>query len=322
MIRMTHDKAPLRRFALLLFLLATAVHPLGAQQPAPQTAASQAAAPQRAGWPRVLLVTAHPDDDALFGGSVYKITHSLGGRVDVAVITNGEAGFHYSELAIPIYHLDLTDEKVARESLPGIRKKEMMAGGAIVGITNFFFFDQKDEKNTTDLKESMADWDVDYVREHLRRILLNGDYDFVFVMLPTATTHGGHQGAALLGLEVVSQLPADHRPIVLAATGGKKGKPPIEFPGRPELPLTRMKPGAPVFEFDRTRKFGYNDKLDYNIVVNWEIAEHKSQGAMQLVMNLLEVEQYFYLDFNRDDGIPKARALFDRLAQAPPIARP
>jgi LmbE family N-acetylglucosaminyl deacetylase len=308
-------------FAVLLALLLAT--PLAAQQATAVPAAPSAApapAPQRAGWPHVLLVTAHPDDDALFGGSVYKITHSLGGRVDVAVVTNGEAGFHYSELAIPIYHLDLTDEKVAREVLPGIRKKEMMAGGAIVGISNFFFFDQKDEKNTTDLKESMADWDVDYVREHLRRIILNGDYDFVFVMLPTATTHGGHQGAALLALEVVSQLPADHRPIVLAATGGKKGKPPVEF-SRPELPLTKMKPGVPVFEFDRTHKFGYNDKLDYNIVVNWEIAEHKSQGAMQLVMNLLEVEEYFYLDFNRDDGVAQAKALFDRLAQAPPIAK-
>jgi LmbE family N-acetylglucosaminyl deacetylase len=318
---MIRSNAPLRLFALLLVLVATAVRPLPARQAAPQPAAPQAtAAPQRAEWPRVLLVTAHPDDDALFGGSVYKITHSLGGRVDVAVVTNGEAGFHYSDLAIPIYHLDLTDEKVAREYLPGIRKKEMMAGGAIVGIRNFFFFDQKDEKNTTDLKESMASWDVDLVRSRLRGIMENGSYDFVFVMLPTATTHGGHQGAALLGLEVASQLPAGHRPIVLAATGHKKGQPAVVFTGRPELPLTRIKPGAPVLEFDRTHKFGLNDRLDYNIVVNWQIAEHKSQGVMQLAMNGLEVEQYFYFDFNRDDGIAQAKALFDRLAQAPPIA--
>ena len=307
---------PLFRLGLLLLLIVTAGS-LAAQPPVSQPGFT----PPRPDWPRVLLVTAHPDDDALFGGSVYKITHSLGGQVDVAVVTNGEAGFHYSELAIPIYHLNLTDEKIAREYLPGIRKKEMMAGGAIVGIRNYFFFDQKDEKNTTDLKESMADWNVEPVRSRLREILTKGDYDFVFVMLPTATTHGGHQGAALLGLETVSQLPADHRPIVLAATGHKKDKPAVEFAGRPELPVTKIKPGAPVFEFDRTRKFGYNDRLDYNIVVNWQIAEHKSQGAMQLGMNGLEIEQYFYLDFNRDDGIPQAKALFDRLAQAPASAK-
>jgi LmbE family N-acetylglucosaminyl deacetylase len=271
-------------------------------------------------WPRVLLVTAHPDDDALFGGSVYKITHSLGGVVDVAVVTNGEAGFHYSDLAVPIYHLDLTDEKIARQYLPGIRKKEMMAGGAIVGIRNFFFFDQKDEKNTTDLKESIASWDADLVRRRLREILSGDAYDFVFVMLPTATTHGGHQGAALLGLETVSQLPAGHRPVVLAAAGYKKGKPPVAFTGRDELPLTRIRPGAPVFEFDRTQKFGYNNRLDYNIVVNWQIAEHKTQGVMQFNMNGLDVEQYFYLDFNGDAGLAPAKTLFERLAQ-PAAAR-
>src|SRR5262245_2738962 len=85
------------------------------------------------GGPRVLLVTAHPDDDALFAGAVYQITHALDGRVDVAVVTNGEGGYKYSDLSVPIYGIDLTDEKVARERLPGIRKKEMIAGGSIVG---------------------------------------------------------------------------------------------------------------------------------------------------------------------------------------------
>ena len=297
---------------LLLLALCAAVPSLAAD--ARKTTAAKP-------WPRVLLITAHPDDDALFGGSVYKITHFLGGTVDVAVVTNGEAGFHYSDLAVPIYHLDLTDEAVARQNLPGIRKKEMMAGGAIVGIRNFFFFDQKDEKNTTDLKESIGSWDADLVRRRLKEILSGDAYDFVFVMLPTATTHGGHQGAALLGLETVSQLPAGHRPVVLAASGYKKGKPPVAFTGRDELPLTKIRPGAPVFEFDRTQKFGYNARLDYNIVVNWQIAEHKTQGVMQLGMNGLEVEQYFYLDFNGDAGLQQAKTLFDRLAQPPPASR-
>jgi LmbE family N-acetylglucosaminyl deacetylase len=279
-----------------------------------------AAAPE-AGWPRVLLVTAHPDDDALFGGSVYKITHSLGGRVDVAVVTNGEGGYKYSTLAEPIYGFELTDEKVARERLPGIRKKEMIAGGSIVGIRNYFFLDQKDQEYTTDLEQGIAPWDLDHVRARLRSILTAGGYDFVFVMLPVPTTHAHHQGAALLALEVVSQLPAADRPVVLGGTGYRKSSPErVSFTGRDEFPLTRVRPGAPVFEFDRTRKFGLNDRLDYNIVVNWLIAEHKSQGTMQLLMNGLDVEQYFYFDLNGEAGLQEARTLFDRLAQAPPIA--
>jgi N-acetylglucosamine malate deacetylase 2 len=273
-------------------------------------------AAQEDGRPRVLLVTAHPDDDALFGGAVYKITHSLGGKVDVAVVTNGEGGYKYSSLAEPIYGLDLTDEKVAREYLPGIRKKEMIAGGSIVGIRNYFFFDQKDQEYTTDLEKGTAPWDKDLVRSRLRSILEAGDYDFVFVMLPVPTTHAHHQGAALLALETVSRLPVETRPIVLGATGYKKSKPERPtFTGREELPLTRIREGAPRFEFDRTQKFGTNDQLDYNIPVNWLIAEHKSQGTMQLLMNALDVETYFYFDFNRADGIENARSLFERLAR-------
>ncbi|WP_394776582.1 hypothetical protein, partial [Flavobacterium sp.] len=36
---------------------------------------------------RVLIVTAHPDDESGFAATVYKITHELKGVVDLAVIT-------------------------------------------------------------------------------------------------------------------------------------------------------------------------------------------------------------------------------------------
>lgn len=269
--------------------------------------------------PRVLMVTAHPDDDALFGGAVYRITHGLGGKVDVAVVTNGEGGYKYADLAEPIYGLDLTDEKVARERLPGIRKKEMIAGGSVVGIRNYFFLDQKDTEYTTDLEKGIGPWDRDFVRGRLRSILAAGNYDFVFVMLPVPATHAHHQGAALLALEVIAKLPPAERPVVLGGTGYKKDSAErVSFAGRPEHPASRVRPGAPVFEFDRTRKFGLNNRLDYNIVVNWLIAEHKSQGTMQLLMNALDVEQYFFFDINREDGVAAARALFDRLNAAAP----
>ena len=40
-----------------------------------------------------------------------------------------------------------------------------------------------------------------------------------------------------------------------------------------------------VFVTDRTVKFGFQDALDYQIIVNWVIAAHKSQGAYQMGMN-------------------------------------
>src|SRR5688500_8309755 len=71
---------------------------------------------------RVLIVTAHPDDDVTFAATVYKITHDLHGLVDLALITNGEGGYKYSTLGETIYGLELTDERVGRAHLPTIRK--------------------------------------------------------------------------------------------------------------------------------------------------------------------------------------------------------
>ena len=48
--------------------------------------------------PKILVVTAHPDDDAVFAAANYKIVHDLKGIVDIALITNGEGGYKYSTL--------------------------------------------------------------------------------------------------------------------------------------------------------------------------------------------------------------------------------
>ena len=74
--------------------------------------------------PKVLIITAHPDDETGCAAAVYKITHSLKGKVDLALITNGEAGFKYSTLAEDIYGAELTDEAIGRKLLPTIRKKK------------------------------------------------------------------------------------------------------------------------------------------------------------------------------------------------------
>lgn len=52
---------------------------------------------------RVLIVTAHSDDHAAFAAAIYKITHDIGGKVDLVVITNGEGGFKYSTLGERYY---------------------------------------------------------------------------------------------------------------------------------------------------------------------------------------------------------------------------
>jgi LmbE family N-acetylglucosaminyl deacetylase len=263
---------------------------------------------------RVLIVVAHPDDDVDFAGAVYKLTHVLGGKADLCVVTNGEGGFRYATLAEQIYGLKLTQEAVGRKALPAIRKKEARAGGAITGISNFFFLDQFDKAYTENVQEVLkSQWDTAFVRRRLSEILRNGRYDFVFVAEPNKTTHGAHQAASLMALLAVAAMPPGRRPVFLATNTYKKGETPPNYTGRDDFPFAAARPVDSPPEFDLTMPFGYQDRLDYKIVVNWVIAEHKSQGVMQLYMNSLDVERFFMFAIDDDAAVARTRALFARL---------
>lgn len=267
--------------------------------------------------PKILVVTAHPDDDALFAGANYKIIHDLKGTVDLALITNGEGGYKYSTLAEDYYGIELTIEDTGRKYLPEIRKKELEAGGAIIGIRNYFYFDQKDNRyiTTENIREILDSnvWDLDYIRSKLKDILIKEKYDFVFIMTPTEGTHAHHSSSAILALQTIQSLDEGARPIVLAGSGSSLSDTVKNiYKGLKGFPITNVSDTIP-FQFDRTQKFGFREVLDYKIIVNWLIAEHKSQGTMQLGMNRGDIENYWYLDINPESGKIKTQELFDRL---------
>ncbi len=266
--------------------------------------------------PNVLVVTAHPDDHGAFPATIYKITHDLHGKVDLVVITNGEAGYKYSTLAESYYGLELTDPEIGRQYLPGIRKKEAMAGGAILGIRNYFFFDEPDKAFTLSADTVLRfHWNVPSVTARLREIIDKGKYDYILCLLPTDGTHGAHKAATIVALQVVRDIPPANRPIVLAGSDSTKGQPlGFRFTSLQGYPITSVRSGAAHFYFDRTQKFGFRDALDYKIVANWMIAEHKSQGTMQLLMNAGDVESFWYFDVNDPARLPEAERLFQRLA--------
>ncbi len=261
--------------------------------------------------PKILLVTAHPDDDALFSATVWKTTKLLGGTVDLALMTNGEGGYKYSTLGNYIYGKDLDQEKVGRDYLPGIRKKELMAGGDVVGIRNYFFFDQQDFYYTQDIEETLEKWDTESVETRLADIMKEEGYDFVFMMLPFEGNHGHHKAATLLGLRAIRSLPEAERPIALPSFVKRNAEDEgMNFKMMEGYPITKVKPDF-LFEFDRNQKFGFDDRLDYNIIANWVIAEHKSQGTMQLLMRNGVIEQYWFAELNSDDDLDKTRKFFE-----------
>lgn len=267
--------------------------------------------------PKVLVAIAHPDDDATFAASVYKITHNLNGQVDYLLVTNGEGGFKYSTLSEDIYGLELTEEEIGRKHLPEIRKKELMEGGKIIGVKNYYFLEQQDHKYTNNIREVLDSvWNVPYVKTQMRDLIEKEDYDYVFVLIPTETTHAHHSSVGILMLETVSEMPVNERPVVLGGRGKNKSDTVnFVYRGLKEFPLTTFTDDDLIFSFDKTTPFGFNDKLNYKIIVNWLIAEHKSQGTMQLGMNYGDYENYYFFDMNDKNKIPQTEELFEKLKE-------
>jgi LmbE family N-acetylglucosaminyl deacetylase len=275
----------------------------------------------------VLLVTAHPDDEAMFAATVYKVTHTLRGNVDLALITDGSGGYRYAQLAEPIYGLELTDESIARQHLPAIRKQELMAGGTIVGIRDYFFFDELDHRYTENVDSVLTSvWDADAVRAQLRDIMTRVDYDFVFVHLPIVNFHAHHKASAILALQAATDVPAEQRPVVLGCFVGSKGGPDnfgaSEFSEHPGYPITRVRDDVPPFVFDREEALSPDGRLSYQIVVNWLIAEHKTQGTMQLLMNAGDIERFWLFAANDPSALERTSELFQRLAVPAVAAEP
>ncbi|WP_440999388.1 PIG-L family deacetylase [Fodinibius sp. SL11] len=272
--------------------------------------------------PKVLLVTAHPDDDALFSATVFKTTHLLDGVVDLAIMTNGEGGYKYSTLGNYIYDRELDKEEVGRDYLPSIRKRELMAGGKIVGMRNYFFFDQVDDEYSKDISRPMQNWDINWVKQRLQKILKEEQYDFVFTMTPSKTTHGHHKASAILALQAIQNLPKEKRPLVFATTIVDSLGDKINYTQLEGYPISQLMEGQQPMEFDRTQKFGFDNRLDYKIIASWVIAEHKSQGTMQLLMGRGNVEQYWPYAINEGQNLDKARAFFEAVNEVPIYRNP
>ncbi len=267
--------------------------------------------------PKVLLVTAHPDDDAIYAATVFKTTHLLNGVVDLAIMTNGEGGYKYSTLGNYIYNRELDREEVGRDYLPSIRKRELMAGGKIVGMRNYFFFDQVDDEYSKDIARPMENWDTDWIKQRLQKILKEEQYDFVFTMTPTDATHGHHKASAILALQAIQDLPDEERPLVFATTIADSVGEQNDYSQLEGYSISKLMDGQQPMEFDRTQKFGFDNRLDYKIIANWVIAEHKSQGTMQLLMGRGNVEQYWPYQINREQDLNKAKKFFEAVNEVP-----
>ncbi len=273
---------------------------------------------------RVLVVTAHPDDETLMAGAIYKLTHAMGAAVDLALVTDGSGGFHYAMVGEAYYGVEIDTESEARTNLPPIRREELRDAGRILGLRDLFFLGAYDHEYTTDADTVLQHvWDAAAVRDSLGAILARGRYGLVLALLPTDETHGHHKAATILALDAASRIPLPERPVVLgadiadAADLPAPDAPPYAFAGLDAYPVTRIAADAPVFRFDRRQPMEDDGVIDYRMVVNWALAAHKSQGDLAGYFNKGDYEFYWWFGVNDPARLDAVTSLFDRLDESP-----
>ena len=269
--------------------------------------------------PKVLVVTAHPDDETGFSVTMFKITHELKGTVDMAVMTDGGGGFADSQLGAMYYGLPLTDSVTARTHLPMLRKQEILNAGKIMGVRNIYFMEQPDDWYTTDITPYISgkNWDIGYVERRMDRLLAERGYDLIITMLPHSGQHGHHKTSVLMALRALQRYKGPNKPIIIAGSSMSANSKPTDFTMLDGYPETKLKPNAPKFTLNRAFRFKENDKVSYKIVADWVISEYKSQGAIQENgIHRTDMEIYHYYDMNDASGIEKVQKLFDDLANS------
>jgi LmbE family N-acetylglucosaminyl deacetylase len=262
---------------------------------------------------KLLIVAAHPDDEYAFAAATYRLVRESGWLADQVVITNGESGYRYSALAETYYGVSLGPTPEGRAHLAEIRKKEARGAGQVLGIRNHYFLEQRDLGFDRDAASAQSgNWDRPYIAKFLAGLLSKEKYDAIFTLLPAPQTHGHHREAALLALEAVSHL-AVERPLIFGVEAHDRGENALQFSGLPAEPITRTMAATPVLVFDRATSLGYRDSLNYRIVVNWLIAEHKSQGLFQNDFGKDQFEQFWLFEAsgeNSQDRLSDFQRLF------------
>ncbi|MCF2499586.1 PIG-L family deacetylase [Dyadobacter chenhuakuii] len=267
--------------------------------------------------PRVLIVTAHPDDETTFPVTIFKITHELKGSADLALITDASGGYN-GLVASSYYGMNLVDSVVGRKHLPLIRKKEILAAGEVLGIGNFFFLDQLDDYYNRNEKPYLEgkNWNIKYVESRLDEILAKGNYDYVFCLVPNEGQHAHHKTASISAIRAVQRFKGDKKPIVLGGQTQNKGTI-SKFTRLDGYPETAISLTAPIFEFDRTYGFGEDKKHSYMIVADWVKAAHKSQsGDMNQAMHRGDMETFLYFEMNGAARIGEVKDLFEKINNA------
>jgi LmbE family N-acetylglucosaminyl deacetylase len=230
--------------------------------------------------PSVLFIAAHPDDEYYCAATLYRVARELNGAVDQIVITDGAGGHRFAALAGHVYGLDLTEGGKDHALLPEIRREESQRAGKLLGIRHTEFLGQPDPGFTLEERDAYRAWHIHRVRHQIEQRILSNNYDAVFVLAPKPGEHGHHKAVASLTQDILNRLPVSQRPVLMGVEPAHSARPATE---------------PPVFQFSRSRAVSRAESLTYTVIVNWLIAEYKSQGLFQLESGRHDCERFWPL---------------------------
>ncbi|HEY9570527.1 MAG TPA: bacillithiol biosynthesis deacetylase BshB2 [Metalysinibacillus sp.] len=147
---------------------------------------------------QILIVYPHPDDESFSVAGIAAMQASMGVPVTYACLTLGEMG---RNLGNPPF--------ATRESLPEIRKKELIAACEAIGIQDLRMMGLRDKTVEFEDDEKMVGMITDLITE------LNPS--MIFTFLPNYCVHPDHEATARAVVEAVRRMPKTERPTLLGA---------------------------------------------------------------------------------------------------------
>jgi N-acetylglucosamine malate deacetylase 2 len=159
----------------------------------------------------VLVIYPHPDDEAFSVAGTVRMYRNMGVPVTYACLTLGEMG---RNLGNPPF--------ATRESLPEIRRKELVAACAAMGIQDLRMMGLRDKTVEFEDDEKMVQLVTDLIYE------LNPS--LIFTFLPNFAVHPDHEATARAVVEACKRINKENRPRILACafandTVEKNGEP-------------------------------------------------------------------------------------------------
>ncbi|MEG0473477.1 MAG: bacillithiol biosynthesis deacetylase BshB2 [Solibacillus sp.] len=161
----------------------------------------------------VLVIYPHPDDEAFSVGGTLRMYRNLGVPVTYACLTLGEMG---RNLGNPPF--------ATRESLPDIRRQELLNACTAMGIEDLRMMGLRDKTVEFEDDEKMVKLVTNLIEE------LNPS--IIYTFFPGFAVHPDHEATARAVVEAVRRIPKETRPHILAVafandTVEKMGEAPI-----------------------------------------------------------------------------------------------